>query len=170
MKRLKRTLAVALMVSGAILIGYFLVEDRFGPARQAALQQATEKFMQQNQELLTSNPEQEGVVVTDSGLQYRILEAGTGTQPTATDTVLVHYRGMVVEGTDFDSSHRRGKPVSFLVSGLIPGWTEALQLMQEGARWELVIPAHLAYGEQGVPDLIPPNAVLRFEVELLKVN
>ena len=82
----------------------------------------------------------------------------------------VHYRGMLVEGSEFDSSHRRGKPASFPVSGLIPGWTEALQLMREGAKWELVVPAQLAYGEQGVPDLIPPNAVLRFEVELLKVN
>ncbi len=170
MKRLKLPLAIALMVVGAILTGYFLLKGRFDPEKQKAVQQATEKFMQQNQELLESNPQQEGVVVTDSGLQYRILQEGTGTRPTAASTVTVHYRGMLVEGSEFDSSYRRGQPISFPVSGLIPGWTEALQLMQEGAKWELVVPAHLAYGEQGVPDLIPPNAVLRFEVELLKVN
>ncbi|HIL88708.1 MAG TPA: FKBP-type peptidyl-prolyl cis-trans isomerase [Deltaproteobacteria bacterium] len=170
MKRFKLPLALALMAIGAGLIVYFLVAERFDPEKQEAVQQVTEKFMRQNRELLENNPQQEGVVVTDSGLQYRILREGAGAQPTASSTVTVHYRGMLVEGSEFDSSHRRGKPASFPVSGLIPGWTEALQLMREGAKWELVVPAHLAYGEQGVPDLIPPNAVLRFEVELLKVN
>ena len=170
MKRLKRPLAIALMIVGAVLTGYFLLEGRFDPEKQKAIQVATGKFMQQNQELLESNPQQVGVIVTDSGLQYRILQEGTGAQPTAASTVLVHYRGLLVEGSEFDSSSRRGKPISFPVNGLISGWTEALQLMREGAKWELVVPPHLAYGEQGVPDLIPPNAVLRFEVELLKVN
>ena len=158
MKRLKRPLAIALMIVGAVLTGYFLLEGRFDPEKQKAIQVATEKFMQQNQELLESNPQQVGVIVTDSGLQYRILQEGTGAQPTAASTVLVHYRGLLVEGSEFDSSYRRGKPISFPVNGLILGWTEALQLMKEGDEWELYIPSTLAYGERGAGEDIGPNS------------
>jgi FKBP-type peptidyl-prolyl cis-trans isomerase len=117
---------------------------------------------------LAENEKKEGVATTDSGLQYKILTPGAGKKPEATDKVTVHYRGTLIDGTEFDSSIGKD-PVTFGVKGVIPGWTEALQLMQTGAKWQLFIPADLAYGPQGRPG-IPPNSVLVFEVELLKVN
>lgn len=119
---------------------------------------------------LAENAEREGVVTTDSGLQYRVIEEGTGEIPGLTDVVEVHYRGKLIDGTEFDSSYARGEPVSFPVNGVIPGWTEALMLMPEGSHWELVLPPELAYGETGAGDVIGPNAALVFEVELLEVR
>ncbi len=115
---------------------------------------------------LAANGKKAGVVTTKSGLQYRIVTAGTGPTPKSTDTVTVHYRGTLVDGTEFDSSYGRGQPATFPVAGVIPGWTEALQLMKEGTKFELAIPPSLAYGDQG------PLAkqVLLFEVELIKVT
>jgi FKBP-type peptidyl-prolyl cis-trans isomerase FkpA len=110
------------------------------------------------------------VVTTASGLQYEVLASGSGAQPGPTDTVTVHYRGTLVDGTEFDSSHKRGQPSQFPVNRVIPGWTEALQLMKEGDKWKLTIPPNLAYGERGAGALIPPNSTLVFEVELIKVN
>ena len=110
------------------------------------------------------------VVTTASGLKYEIVEAGTGKQPTLTDTVTVHYRGTLLDGTEFDSSIKRGKPATFPVSGVIKGWTEALQLMKEGAKWKLTIPPDLAYGARGAGGVIGPNETLQFDVELIKVN
>lgn len=118
---------------------------------------------------LAKNKTAAGVKTLPSGLQYLVLTPGTGKMPKATDKVSVHYRGTLLDGTEFDSSYSRGKPVSFPVNGVIPGWTEALQLMKEGAKWKLFIPADLAYGEQGGGP-IGPNAMLQFEVELLKVE
>lgn len=115
---------------------------------------------------LAENAKKEGVVTTASGLQYRIIEPGTGRSPGAADSVTVNYRGTLVDGKEFDSSYKRGKPATFRVDQVIPGWTEALQLMKEGAKWELFIPSSLAYGEKGQlrdKDLI-------FEVELLSVG
>jgi FKBP-type peptidyl-prolyl cis-trans isomerase FklB len=126
--------------------------------------------LQQGEAFLAENAKKEGVTVLPSGLQYRVIEAGTGKSPTAQDMVTVNYRGRLVDGTEFDSSYERGEPATFPVGGVIPGWTEALQLMQEGARWELVIPSSLAYGERGAGQVIGPNAVLIFEVELLKIQ
>lgn len=120
-------------------------------------------------EYLEKNGKQDGVVTLESGLQYKVITAGEGASPQAESTVQVHYRGTLLDGTEFDSSYKRGEPVSFPVNGVIPGWTEALQLMKEGAKWQLVIPAHLAYAERGAPPMIPPNATLLFDVELLKV-
>ena len=128
------------------------------------------KNQQVADEFLAANAKKEGVVALDSGLQYKVLSSGEGATPTAESTVEVHYRGTLVDGTEFDSSYERGEPVSFPVNGVIPGWTEALQLMKEGDKWQLVIPPQLAYAERGAPPVIPPNAALVFEVELLKVQ
>ena len=121
------------------------------------------------QEFLDKNSKLDGVVTLSSGLQYKVLTEGKGATPTADSTVQVHYRGSLIDGTEFDSSYQRGEPASFPVTGVIPGWTEALQLMKEGDKWQLVIPSQLAYGERGAPPVIPPNSALVFEVELLKV-
>lgn len=118
---------------------------------------------------LADNAKQEGVVTLDSGLQYKVLASGEGKTPTAESKVEVHYRGTLIDGTEFDSSYKRGEPASFPVNGVIPGWTEALQLMKEGDKWQLAIPPTLAYGERGAPPVIPGNSALLFEVELLKI-
>lgn len=118
---------------------------------------------------LAKNKSASGVKTLASGLQYKVIKDGTGKMPKATDKVSVNYRGTLLDGTEFDSSYSRGTPAEFPVNGVIPGWTEALQLMKEGAKWKLFIPASLAYGEQGAGGVIGPNAVLVFEVELLKV-
>jgi len=119
---------------------------------------------------LTENKGKEGVTVLESGLQYKVITAGSGKQPTAEDTVSVHYRGTLINGTEFDSSYQRGEPVSFAVNGVIRGWTEALQLMKEGAKWRLFIPSELAYGPRGAGADIGPHSVLMFDVELLSVK
>jgi FKBP-type peptidyl-prolyl cis-trans isomerase FklB len=118
---------------------------------------------------LAANAEKEGVVITASGLQYKELVAGEGETPTANDTVTVNYKGTLVDGTVFDSSYDRGQPATFPVSGVIPGWIEALQLMKVGDKFELAIPSDLAYGPGGTGPVIGPNAVLVFEVELLEI-
>lgn len=121
-------------------------------------------------EFLAANAKQKGVKTTDSGLQYLVIEPGNGKTPAATDKVKVNYRGMLVDGTEFDSSYKRGNPVEFPVNGVIKGWTEALQMMKEGAKYQLFIPAELAYGDRGAGPAIGPNSTLIFDVELLAVN
>lgn len=118
---------------------------------------------------LEENKAKEGVTTTESGLQYRVITEGTGAKPAATDTVTVHYSGKLLDGTEFDSSYSRNEPAVFGLNSVIPGWTEGLQLMSEGSKWELVIPSDLAYGP-GANGPIPPNSVLVFEVELLEVK
>jgi len=118
---------------------------------------------------LEENKTKPGVQVLPSGLQYKVLKDGTGRTPTVTDRVKVNYRGTLVDGTEFDSSYKRGKPYEPEVTGVIPGWTEALQLMKEGAKWQLFIPHDLAYGDKGRGRTIPPNAALIFEIELLEI-
>ena len=113
--------------------------------------------------------QQPGVIVLPSGLEYKVITEGTGKIPSATDRVRVHYTGRTIDGKVFDSSVMRGEPAEFGVQQVIPGWVEALQLMPEGSKWELVIPSDLAYGEHGAGDAIAPNSTLIFEVELLKV-
>ncbi len=117
---------------------------------------------------LAQNKEKEGVKVTKSGLQYKVVTEGKGPTPKDTDEVEVHYRGHLIDGKEFDSSYARKQPAQFPVNRVIPGWTEALQLMKVGSKYELVIPSNLAYGERGNPS-IPPNSVLVFDVELLKI-
>jgi FKBP-type peptidyl-prolyl cis-trans isomerase FklB len=119
---------------------------------------------------LAKNAKKKGVVTLPSGLQYKVIKKGNGTSPKKTDSVTVDYRGTLLDGTEFDSSYKRGKPATFRVDGVIAGWTEALQLMKPGAKWELFIPAKLAYGGRGAGPRIEPNSTLIFEVELIKVN
>jgi len=118
---------------------------------------------------LEANAQKDGVVVLPSGLQYKILEKGKGASPKATDRVKVHYRGTLSNGKEFDSSYSRGQPAAFAVTGVIKGWTEALQLMKVGGKWELYIPYELAYGKGGRPPTIPPASTLIFQVELLDI-
>ena len=122
------------------------------------------------EKFLEDNAKKEGVVVTASGLQYKVITEGKGDSPKATDTVSTNYKGTLINGTEFDSSYKRGQPAKFPVNGVIKGWTEALQLMKPGAKWALVVPADLAYGDRGAGDAIGPNATLQFEVELLSVE
>jgi FKBP-type peptidyl-prolyl cis-trans isomerase FklB len=129
-----------------------------------------EKNQQAGAAFLTENGKKEGIVTLPSGLQYKILSEGTGKSPAKEDTVTVNYRGTLIDGTEFDSSYKRGEPATFPVGGVIPGWTEALQLMKEGAKWQLFIPADLAYGERGAGPVIEPNSTLLFEVELISIQ
>ena len=119
---------------------------------------------------LAENKKKEGVKTTASGLQYKVMKEGTGAQPKETDTVTVNYRGTLINGTEFDSSYKRGQPATFPVTGVIKGWTEALQLMKAGSKYQLCIPADLAYGARAVGPDITPNSTLVFEVELLEVK
>jgi FKBP-type peptidyl-prolyl cis-trans isomerase len=122
-----------------------------------------EKFLQ-------DNAAKEGVVTTASGLQYKVITEGTGKSPKATDTVLVHYAGTLINGTEFDSSYKRKEPIEFPLNRVIPGWTEGVQLMKEGAKYRFFIPSKLAYGPRGAGRDIGPNEALIFDVELLKVR
>ncbi|MBY6205473.1 FKBP-type peptidyl-prolyl cis-trans isomerase [Halomonas denitrificans] len=125
--------------------------------------------LEEGQAFMEQNAEKDGVMTTESGLQYRVIEEGDGERPSATDRVTVHYKGTLINGVEFDSSYARGEPATFGLNQVIPGWTEGLQLMREGAKYELVIPSDLAYGEQGRPGPIGPNSTLIFEVELLEI-
>jgi FKBP-type peptidyl-prolyl cis-trans isomerase FklB len=137
-------------------------------AKQA---EVAKKNKAEGEVFLTENKKKEGVKSLLSGLQYKVIKAGTGKKPKSTDTVTAHYRGTLINGTEFDSSYKRGQPATFPVSGgMIPGWTEALQLMEEGAKWQLFIPSNLAYGEQGAGRDIGPNATLIFEIELVSIQ
>ncbi|HEY9049306.1 MAG TPA: FKBP-type peptidyl-prolyl cis-trans isomerase [Ohtaekwangia sp.] len=137
---------------------------------QQAVEKKNSKLKEGSQVFLNENKTKEGVKTTASGLQYKVITAGKGKAPKATDNVTVHYVGKLTDGTVFDSSVERGQPVTFGVSEVIPGWTEALQLMHEGDKWMLYIPQELGYGERGAGAQIPPYATLVFEVELIKVN
>ena len=137
--------------------------------REAEMQQLAITNAEQGMAFLAENAQTEGVAVLESGLQYRELQAGSGASPSATDTVEVHYRGTLIDGTEFDSSYSRGETVKFAVNQVIPGWTEALQLMSVGSKWQLFIPAELANGVSGGGP-IGPNSTLIFDVELVGVE
>ena len=119
---------------------------------------------------LEGNKTKQGIVTLKSGLQYKILKKGTGASPKATDTVKCHYKGTTIDGKEFDSSYKRGEPATFALNRVIKGWTEGLQLMKEGGKWQFFIPSELAYGERGSGPDIGPNEVLIFEVELLGIE
>ncbi len=129
-----------------------------------------EKNVGAGKAFLAENAKKTGVKTTASGLQYKVLKDGTGTAPQATDTVSVNYKGTLLDGTEFDSSYKRNKPATFAVNGVIKGWTEALQMMKPGSKYELWIPSDLAYGERGAGDQIGPNSTLHFEVELVTIE
>lgn len=135
----------------------------------AKRQVLAEKNRKEGEAFLVENKKKKNVTTLPSGLQYKVIKAGTGKKPKPTDTVTVNYRGTLIDGTEFDSSYRRGQPITFPLNGVIPGWTEALGLMQEGAKWQIFVPSNLAYGEKG-SDQIGPNATLIFEVELISVQ
>ena len=133
-------------------------------------QQLAAKNLEAGKQFLAENAKKEGVVTTASGLQYKVISSGDGKMPKAEDTVTTHYRGTLIDGREFDSSYSRGQPASFPVKGVIKGWTEALQLMKVGDKWELYIPSELAYGEAQRSELIQPNSTLVFELELLSIK
>jgi FKBP-type peptidyl-prolyl cis-trans isomerase FklB len=137
---------------------------------QGAMERRAGKAKEESQAFINANKTAAGVNVTASGLQYKILATGKGKAPSASGSVTVHYTGKLVDGTVFDSSVERNEPATFTVNQVIPGWTEALQLMHEGDKWILFIPSELGYGERGAGGQIPPHAALIFEVELIKVN
>ena len=136
----------------------------------AAQARAAEANLATGQAFLASNAGNEGVVVMSDGLQYRILQPGDGPTPSADDRVVVHYRGHLLDGTEFDSSYRRGEPAEFTVGGVIPGWQAALKAMPTGSRWEVWIPSELAYGERGAGGAIGPNQTLYFQIELVAIK
>ena len=138
--------------------------------QQIAEMKAGEANMKAGADFLAANKTKEGVVALPSGLQYKIITAGTGPKPAASDTVVCNYKGTLLDGTEFDSSYKRGQPASFPVGQVIKGWTEALQLMPVGSKWELFIPPDLAYGSRGAGGGIGPNATLIFEVELISIK
>jgi FKBP-type peptidyl-prolyl cis-trans isomerase FklB len=142
----------------------------FQKEMMAKQEEIGKKNKKEGEAFLAENKKKEGVKTLPSGLQYKVIKAGTGKKPKLADTVKAHYRGTLIDGTEFDSSYKRGEPVSFPVSGVIPGWTEALQLMEEGAKWQLFIPSNLAYGERGMGGVIGPHATLIFEIELISIQ
>ena len=138
--------------------------------QQEKMQAAGEANKKEGDAFLSANKAKDGVVTLPSGLQYKILTPGTGPKPAASDSVVCNYRGTLIDGKEFDSSYKRGQPATFPVGGVIKGWTEALQLMPVGSKWQLFIPSDLAYGEHGQGGDIGPNATLIFEVELLSIQ
>lgn len=145
--------------------------------QQKMMAKQQEKAMKQGEEnktagekFLAENKTKDGVKVTESGLQYKIIKEGNGPIPTKDDKVVCHYTGKLIDGTKFDSSHDRGQPATFPVTGVIPGWTEALQMMPVGSKWMLYIPSDLGYGERGAGQDIGPNSTLIFEIELLSIE
>ncbi len=137
--------------------------------QMAKVQALADENKAASEAFMAENAKKEGVVVLESGLQYKVVTPGDGASPTADSVVTVHYRGTLVDGTEFDSSYSREEPATFPVGGVIPGWSEALPLMKVGAKWQLVVPADLAYGERGAGQAIGPNAALLFDVELISI-
>jgi len=146
------------------------LQQQLQAKKEAEMKVMGEKNQAEGAKFLAENAKKDGVKTTASGLQYQVIEPGSGPTPKAEDKVQVNYRGSLVDGTEFDSSYKRGQPATFPVNGVIKGWTEVLQLMKEGAKYKVFIPSDLAYGERGAAPVIGPNATLIFEVELLKVN
>lgn len=147
-----------------------MTEEQIKETFAAFQKEHNEKTKKEGESFLAANKKKSGVITRASGLQYKIIKKGSGKTPKATDSVTVNYRGTLIDGTEFDSSYKRGQPATFQVDRVIPGWTEALQLMKEGDKWQLFIPSDLAYGARGAGEVIGPNAVLIFEVELISVN
>jgi FKBP-type peptidyl-prolyl cis-trans isomerase FklB len=146
------------------------LEAQVKQAKQKEMEKQAAKTLAEGEAYLAENGKKNGIVTLPSGLQYQVLQKGEGQSPKATDRVTVHYRGTFIDGTEFDSSYSRGKPITFLLDRVIKGWTEGVQMMKPGAKWKLFIPAKLAYGEKGFGSRIPPNSALIFELELIFVE
>lgn len=150
------------------------VMTAFQKERAAADAEAKKGLAEKNKKegaaFLAANAKKEGVRTLPSGLQYKVIKEGAGRMPKGTDQVETHYRGTLIDGREFDSSYKRGQPATFAVNGVIKGWTEALQLMKAGSKWQLFVPPELAYGDRGAGPMIGPNATLIFEVELISVK
>jgi FKBP-type peptidyl-prolyl cis-trans isomerase FklB len=146
------------------------LKQKIMAARKEEQKKAAAENLAQGEAFLAENSKKEGVKTLPSGLQYKVIEEGTGKTPKADNFVTVQYRGTLIDGSDFDSSYARKEPAKFQVNRVIPGWKEALEMMKEGAKWEIFVPARLAYGERGVGSLIPPNSALIFYVELVSVD
>jgi len=146
------------------------LQKRIAAVRQKELKEKAEKNLSESKAFLAENGKKEGIKTLLSGLQYKVLAEGYGKMPKAEDTVTVHYKGTLIDGKEFDASYKRGQPATFKVNGVIKGWSEALQLMKEGSKWQLYIPPDLAYGERAMGPQIPPNSALIFEVELISVK
>jgi len=154
----------------AAQMAMFEFQQHLQARQMEAMRAAATKNKAEGEAFLAKNKTVEGVKTTASGLQYSVITEGQGESPKATDTVTVHYSGKLLDGTEFDSSYQRNEPATFPLNGVIAGWTEGLQLMKPGAKYKFFIPASLAYGEQGYADVIPPEAVLVFEVELISAK
>ncbi len=146
------------------------VQQDAAAKQQAKFTQELVESLDKANEFLEENSKKEGVVTLDSGLQYKVITDAEGAKPAATDRVTVHYEGRLLDGQVFDSSLQRGEPASFVLNQVIPGWTEALQLMSPGAKWQIFIPPQLAYGDRAVGEIIKPNSALIFDVELLSIG
>ena len=144
--------------------------QRVKAEQKQKMQQQGAEALKAGEAFLAENSGKEGVTTLPSGLQYKVITAGEGKSPQKSDKVTVHYRGTLIDGTEFDSSYSRNKPATFGVGQVIPGWTEALQLMKEGDKWGIYLPSKLAYGERGAGAKIPPDSTLIFEIELISVN
>jgi FKBP-type peptidyl-prolyl cis-trans isomerase len=155
----------------AFIMTYVSDREEERATRQAAENEILYKdYIMENEEFLSKNREKEGITVTPSGLQYEVIKMGNGAKPTSESIVKVHYTGTLIDGTKFDSSVDRGEPAQFPVSGVIPGWTEALQLMPVGSKFKIYLPQNLAYGANGAGNLIRPFSTLIFDVELLEIT
>jgi FKBP-type peptidyl-prolyl cis-trans isomerase FklB len=146
------------------------VQTEMRKKQEEQMQIAGEASKKEGEAFLAANKTKDGVVTLPSGLQYKILTPGTGPKPTTSDSVVCNYRGTLIDGTEFDSSYKRGQPATFPVTGVIKGWTEALQLMPVGSKWQLFVPSDMAYGERSPAPQIGPNSTLIFEVELLSIQ
>ncbi|MBX3708768.1 MAG: FKBP-type peptidyl-prolyl cis-trans isomerase [Gammaproteobacteria bacterium] len=166
-----KSLIISIIGLGLMSANSYAVETQGAqPTTGTQMQSTINQGNVTSESFLEANKSKPGVVILPSGLQYKIIKEGNGSSPTINDTVTVNYSGTLIDGTEFDSSYKRGEPATFPVSGVIPGWTEALQLMKVGSTWELYIPASLAYGATGAPPVIGPNQTLIFKVELLGIN
>lgn len=165
MKLLAATISTAI---GFSLLCHSVYAQETQP--MATIQPAQTTTVSPGQAYLDANKVKPGVITLADGLQYKVITQGAGPMPTDNDTVVVHYSGSLIDGTEFDSSYKRGEPISFPVNGVIPGWVEALKMMKVGSTWELTIPPDLAYGQRGAPPLIGPNQVLVFKVNLIDIK
>ena len=165
-----RTLAIALCSLGLVATAAYADNTTATSTGSSQMQSPATKNKATGDAFLAANKTKAGVVTLPDGLQYKIITPGTGPKPTANDVVTVDYEGTLIDGSEFDSSIKRGQPASFPVNGVIPGWVEALQLMPVGSTWELYIPSQLAYGDQGMPPVIAPNQTLIFKVKLISIK